>query len=164
MNQLSLLLAPVSEPPQVVRGLLDFARETQYTFEIADINASVRQALDLFSYQLTANNTEIVTNLAQDLPEIEASLEHLQSVWLNLLINARQAMPSGGRVLLKLSHDKKNNTVDLVVRDTGSGIEPAKLRSIFDPFFSTKSGPDETGKGGTGVGLSACKDIIESHR
>ena len=57
----------------------------------------------------------------------------------------------------------QNNTVDLSVRDYGPGISQEKLRKIFDPFYSTKAGPDETGKGGTGVGLSTCKNIIEAH-
>ena len=82
---------------------------------------------------------------------------------LNLLINARQAMPSGGRVLIRLEHDAASDMVDLIVRDTGCGIPADKLPRIFDPFFTTKTGPDETGKGGTGLGLSACRKIIEAH-
>jgi signal transduction histidine kinase len=73
-------------------------------------------------------------------------------------------MPGGGRLLMKLSLDAEAEAVDLLVRDTGTGIPPEKLRRIFDPFFSTKSGPDETGKGGTGVGLSTCRSIVEAHR
>ena len=56
-----------------------------------------------------------------------------------------------------------NQTVDLIVRDSGCGMAPETLRRIFDPFFSTKSGPDSSGKGGTGLGLSMCRDIIEAH-
>ena len=73
-------------------------------------------------------------------------------------------MPNGGRILIKLEHDASDNTNVLIVRDNGKGIAPDKLRRIFDPFFSTKSGPDETGKGGTGLGLASCRNIIESHR
>jgi signal transduction histidine kinase len=84
-------------------------------------------------------------------------------VLLNLLINARQAMLNGGLVVVRLSLDAAANTIDLMVRDTGSGIPPETLRKIFDPFFTTKSGPDASGKGGTGLGLAMCRDIIESH-
>jgi signal transduction histidine kinase len=73
-------------------------------------------------------------------------------------------MPQGGRLLLKLAHDPAAGTVDLTVRDSGQGIEPDKLRRIFDPYFTTKSGPDATGKGGTGLGLASCKEIIEGHK
>ena len=82
---------------------------------------------------------------------------------MNLLINARQAMPGGGRVLIKLAYDAESDMIDLVVRDNGCGIPAEKLPRIFDPFYTTKSGPDASGKGGTGLGLSMCRDIIEAH-
>jgi len=72
-------------------------------------------------------------------------------------------MPGGGRVVLKLSHDVENETIDLMVRDYGCGIPADKLPRIFDAFYTTKSGPDASGKGGTGLGLSLCRDIIEAH-
>jgi signal transduction histidine kinase len=82
---------------------------------------------------------------------------------MNLLINARQAMPNGGRMLIKLVYDAENDMIDLVVRDNGCGMPPEVLPKIFDSFFTTKKGPDASGKGGTGLGLSMCRDIIESH-
>src|ERR1051325_2766764 len=72
-------------------------------------------------------------------------------------------MPHGGRVMIKLDHDKSGGTVDLTVRDTGSGIPADKLPRVFDRFFTTKKGPDESGKGGTGLGLATCKSIIDAH-
>jgi two-component system NtrC family sensor kinase len=102
-------------------------------------------------------------DIAQDIPEISAIGNQIQQVLMNLLINARQAMSEGGQLVIKLKKNLQNNTVDLSVRDYGPGISQEKLRKIFDPFYSTKAGPDETGKGGTGVGLSTCKNIIEAH-
>jgi signal transduction histidine kinase len=99
----------------------------------------------------------------QPIPEAMVCSNQIQQVLLNLLINARQAMPGGGRVLIRLAHDAESNTVDLVVRDYGCGIPADKITKIFDPFYTTKSGPDASGKGGTGLGLSLCKDIIEAH-
>jgi signal transduction histidine kinase len=64
---------------------------------------------------------------------------------------------------LQLTSEDEGRTVTLAIRDTGQGIAPEHLPKIFDPFFSTKSGPDASGKGGTGLGLSACREIIESH-
>ena len=64
---------------------------------------------------------------------------------------------------MRLSHDAANNMVEIMVRDTGSGIPADKLPRIFDRYFTTKSGPDASGKGGTGLGLSFCRDIIEAH-
>jgi signal transduction histidine kinase len=96
-------------------------------------------------------------------PEVSAIGNQIQQVLLNLLINARQAMTSGGRVIVRLEHDAAAGTVDLVVRDTGCGIPAEKLPRIFEPFYTTKGGPDETGKGGTGLGLSACHNIVQAH-
>ncbi len=96
-------------------------------------------------------------------PPAMVNANQIQQVLMNLLINARQAMPNGGHILIRLSHDPAHNTVDLMVRDTGSGIPPDKLPRIFDRFFTTKSGPDASGKGGTGLGLSFCRDVIEAH-
>jgi signal transduction histidine kinase len=88
----------------------------------------------------------------------------IQQVVLNLLTNARQAMPRGGRIIIRIASDAVAGTVDLTVRDTGTGIPPEILPRIFDRYFSTKQGPDASGKGSTGVGLSACREIIESHQ
>jgi signal transduction histidine kinase len=96
-------------------------------------------------------------------PPAMANPNQIQQVLLNLLINARQAMPQGGRVVIKLAQDLESGTVDLIIRDNGCGMTPEVMHRIFDPFFSTKIGPDASGKGGTGLGLSMCRDIIEAH-
>ncbi len=88
----------------------------------------------------------------------------IQQVVLNLLTNARQAMPSGGRITIRIAPDAAAGTVDLTVRDTGTGIPADRLPRIFDRFYTTKQGPDASGKGGTGVGLSMCREIIEAHQ
>jgi len=73
-------------------------------------------------------------------------------------------MPDGGRLLLKMSYDEENEMIDFIVRDFGCGISQEKLPRIFEPFYTTKQGPDDSGKGGTGLGLSSCKTIIEQHQ
>jgi signal transduction histidine kinase len=87
----------------------------------------------------------------------------IQQVLINLLINARQAMPDGGVVTLRLAPDAAGRLVELSVIDRGIGIPPENLRRIFEPFFSTKTGPDTSGVGGTGLGLAVCRDIVEAH-
>ncbi len=146
---------------QVVRGLLDFARQTQYSFQSADINTSIRQALDLVSYQLTAAGIKIITDLKPDLPHIDASLEHLQSVWLNLLINARDAMNGSSRkqvIAIETKHDQDSGEILVSVRDTGRGMNATQINHIFEPFYTTKE-PGE----GTGLGLATCHRIVEQH-
>ena len=99
----------------------------------------------------------------EDVPEVNGMGNELQRVVVNLLVNARQATPEGGVVRITLKHCSDTNEVLLSIRDTGTGIAPDVLPKIFDPFFSTKSGPDASGKGGTGVGLASCKEIIDAH-
>jgi signal transduction histidine kinase len=99
----------------------------------------------------------------QPVPPAYVNGNQIQQILLNLLVNARQAMPGGGRVLIKLLYDSQSDTVDLMVRDNGCGIPADRLPRIFDAFYTTKAGPDASGKGGTGLGLSMCRDIIEAH-
>ena len=92
---------------KVVRGLLDFARQTQYEFKSADLNDSIMQALSLVSYQFSSSQIDVNASLAENLPYIEASWEHLQSVWLNLFINARDALQeTSGKRRMKCLVDK----------------------------------------------------------
>lgn len=86
----------------------------------------------------------------------------IQQVLLNLLTNSRQAMPTGGQIILRVVDDPAAGTVDLIVRDNGEGIPLEKLPRIFERGYSTKQGPDATGKGGAGLGLSACREMIEA--
>jgi len=120
---------------------------------------------------------EVVVLVKKDLAKHRARLEvkttgspwarvnpaQIQQVLLNLLINARQAMPDGGQVRLRLGLDATGRLVELSVTDTGVGIAPTDLGRIFEPFYSTKSAPDDSGQGGTGLGLAVCRDIIEAH-
>lgn len=99
----------------------------------------------------------------QPVPLAMANGNQMQQVLMNLLINARQAMPQGGRILISLGHEPAGNLVELSIRDTGCGMTPEVAQRIFDPFYSTKRGPDATGRGGTGLGLSTCRQIIEAH-
>ncbi len=86
----------------------------------------------------------------------------LEQVLLNLIINARQAMPRGGRLTLDVRTNPRTQMVEIRISDTGTGIPPERLRLIFEPFYTTKE-PDEHGHGGTGLGLSVCRQIIEQH-
>ena len=96
-------------------------------------------------------------------PSARVNPAQIQQVLLNLLINARQAMPEGGMVRVRMGLDASGRRVELSVADTGVGISPADLRRIFEPFYSTKNGPDAAGQGGTGLGLAVCRDIVEAH-
>jgi signal transduction histidine kinase len=157
------ILAAGNRAAKITNGVLGVARNRSTALEPTDLAKLVDDSLFLLEREMRKYRISIDKQF-QPIPEAMINGNQIQQVLLNLLINARQAMPNGGDVVIRLATDPKTGMIDLVVRDAGSGIPPDKLRHIFDPFFTTKSGPDASGKGGTGLGLSACRDIIESHR
>lgn len=148
---------------KITNSVLGMARNRSAGLEPTDLKVLIEETLVLLERELSKYRISVETHFA-DVPPVSAIGNQIQQVVLNLLINARQAMQSGGRVIIRIEHDAANRMVDLVIRDSGPGIPQDKLRRIFEPFFTTKAGPDETGKGGTGLGLSACRNIIEAHR
>lgn len=147
---------------RITNGILGFARNRTGNPEPTDMVKLVDDTLLLLEREMLKHRVAVERQI-EAVPRARANPNQIQQVLVNLLINARQAMPGGGRVLVRLAYDREQDMVDLVVRDTGCGIPSEVLPRIFEPFFTTKRGPDVTGKGGTGLGLSACRDIIEAH-
>ena len=160
---LTKILDAAQRAAKITNSVLGMARNRSTQFEPTDLAKIVEETLVLLEREMTKYRIAVETQIAA-VPEVHAIGNQIQQVLLNLLINARQATSSGGRILIKLEHDPAAAAVILTVRDTGSGIPAEKLPRIFDSFYTTKSGPDDSGKGGTGLGLSACKNIIEAHR
>jgi len=156
------ILAAANRAAKITGSILGIARNRSSGQEPTDLAQLLEDTLVLLEREMNKYRI-VVEKRIQPSPPALVNGNQIQQVLLNLLINARQAMPHGGRVMVKLQHDPESNTVDVVVRDYGPGIPPDILPHIFDPFFTTKKGPDATGKGGTGLGLSTCKDIIEAH-
>jgi signal transduction histidine kinase len=148
---------------KITNSVLGMARNRSDSLEPTNLANLVTESLILIEREMRKYRISVETQLGP-VPPAHANGNQIQQVLLNLLINARQAMPNGGRVLIKLDHDANQDMVELSVRDTGTGIPPDKLQRIFDPFFSTKKGPDKTGKGGSGLGLSTCRSIVDAHR
>ncbi|MEE8451575.1 MAG: ATP-binding protein [Thermoguttaceae bacterium] len=147
---------------RITNTVLGMARNRPAGLEPTDLHKLVEDTLMLLEREMRKYRIAVDKKI-EPIPEARINGNQIQQVLLNLLINARQAMPNGGRLTIRLSHDAENEMIELLVRDYGCGIAPDKLPRIFDSFFTTKSGPDESGKGGTGLGLSMCRDIIESH-
>lgn len=160
---LEKILAAGERAAKITNTVLGVARNRSETFEPTNLTKIVEDALVLLERELSKYRISVERDL-QPVPEVQAIGNQIQQVLLNLLINARQAMPQGGRCIIRLLHEPGSDTVDLVVRDTGTGIPADKLPRIFDSFYTTKQGPDETGRGGTGLGLSSCRHIVEAHR
>jgi len=147
---------------KITNGILGFARNRPQGMEPTDMVKLVDDSLMLLEREMMKYRVAVDKQF-QDVPPAMVNANQIQQVLMNLLVNARQAMPTGGQIVLKLGYDAPNNTVDLTIRDSGSGIPADKLPRIFERFYTTKSGPDASGKGGTGLGLSFCRDVIEAH-
>jgi signal transduction histidine kinase len=156
------ILEGAERAAKISRVILGNARNRRSELVPTDLASLVRDVLVLLERELSQARIAVELRL-DDVPPILGDGNQLQRVLINLLINARQAMPQGGSVFLGLLHEPDVQQVLLTVRDTGVGISSENLPRIFDPFFTTKTGPDQSGRGGTGLGLSACREIIVAH-
>ena len=157
------ILAAAKRAERITNGVLGLARNRSHEREPTNLSQIVEESLVLLEREMQKYRIRVETQF-DPVPEVMACGNQIQQVLLNLMTNARQAMPSGGNLSIKVTSNPERGTVDLAIRDTGRGIPRERLPKIFDRFYTTKSGPDASGKGGTGVGLSLCREIIESHQ
>ena len=157
---LDKILTAGNRAARITNTILGMARNRSSGIEPTDLTQMVEDTLMLLEREMNKYRVTVEKHF-QPVPQAYVNGNQIQQVFLNLLINARQAMPNGGRIAIKLLHDAENDMVDLVVRDNGSGIPPEVLPKIFDSFFTTKKGPDASGKGGTGLGPF---DVPRDHR
>lgn len=157
------ILDAASRAARITNSVLSLARNRSGQMEPTDVRVIVEDTVLLLEREFRKYRVGLEVHVDEKLPQINAAGNDLQRVLINLLVNARQATPEGGSVRVGLQSDQKAKELILSIRDNGSGIPPEILPRIFEPFFSTKTGPDASGKGGTGVGLSACKEIIDAH-
>ncbi len=145
---------------EIANGLLNFSRTSTTEFRDTDLNQVIRDTLSLLEHQFKTAQIVVDVELAQELPAIHGNPGKLQQVFLNLLLNAKDAMPGGGRLRLATL---VNGHVEAVVADSGTGIAPEHLKRIYDPFFTTKTTPKPGDRRGTGLGLSVSYGIIQEH-
>jgi signal transduction histidine kinase len=145
----------------IASGMLGFARKSSTHRQSTDIARLVEEVLVLTEKDLGKHRVQVESRF-QARPVAWVVPGQIEQILVNLVINARQAMPNGGRLRIEVKENAAGDTVEVRVSDTGSGIPPDQLRLIFEPFFTTKK-PDEYGRGGTGLGLSVCRQIIEQH-
>jgi signal transduction histidine kinase len=145
----------------IAGGMLGFARKSGTHRQHCDIARLVEEVLILTEKELSKHRVHVETKF-HSRPVAWVVPGQIEQILVNLVLNARQAMPSGGRLRIEVRENAAADTVEIKVSDTGQGIPPDQLRLIFEPFFTTKQ-PDEYGRGGTGLGLSVCRQIIEQH-
>jgi signal transduction histidine kinase len=156
------VLASANRASKITNSVLGMAKNRAGGQEPTDLTRLVEDTLILLEREMNKYRIAVDKSF-RPVPEAMVNANQIQQVLLNLMINARQAMAGGGRLSIKIWHDAETNMVHLMIRDNGCGIAPENLPRIFDSFFTTKSGPDASGKGGTGLGLAMCRDIIEAH-
>jgi len=165
-EQLLKMEKELDRTTRIIRNLLDFARQSEPSTKPIEINKVIDAALLLVRNQINLENISLEKNLDLDLPLVLADFDKIQQVLINIMLNAIQAMPEGGKLIITTSAARgskiggtQKNTVRIDIKDTGVGIPKENLNKLFTPFFTTK----EKGKG-VGLGLSVVHGIIGKHK
>lgn len=162
-QELKKIINAADRVAQIAQGLLSYCRPSVATRTEIDISVPIHEALSLVEQRARKSDVNIKNQLSANLPSVEANADEMQQVFLNLFLNALDAMPEGGTLSISVEPEREEERtakgyLAIVVQDTGSGIRPEIQEHVFEPFFTTK----EEGKG-TGLGLSICSGLIRSH-
>jgi two-component system NtrC family sensor kinase len=143
---------------EIVKGLLGFSKQAEPQKEAVDINNIIQTSLALTRSQAMIQDVKVFTTLSDHLPPIVVDGDQIQEVFLNIILNAIDAMPKGGELHVTSTMTDGEHAVQIRFADTGRGIPPENLDKVFDPFFTTK------GAKGTGLGLAVAYGVIDQHR
>lgn len=156
-DDLSIITGEADRCARIVRNLLDFSRKREPKKRMNSINDTLDRALGLVEHLSTFHNITITREYADNLPDLLLDAGQMEQVFINMFVNASQAMEDGGTLTLWTGPDLSGDSIIVRIKDTGSGIPEENLGKVFDPFFSTK------GPRGTGLGLSVSYGIVEGH-
>jgi signal transduction histidine kinase len=161
VQSLEKILKGSQRAATIINSMLGFARNNSAQRELTDLVELVEEVLVLTEKDLSKHHIQVEKKYT-DRPRVPVLRGQIEQILLNLIINARQAMPRGGRLRIEVRENRAAQMAEVRIGDTGVGIPPEQLRLIFEPFYTTKE-PDEHGHGGSGLGLSVCRQIIEQH-
>jgi signal transduction histidine kinase len=145
----------------IIKGLLSFTRQTPIKVEDAEIIPLIEETISFVEYQTAAKDISIVRNYANDLPHVKVDSNQMKQVFVNLLLNAIEAMQDNGTITISAENHRNETAqhyLQIAIADTGCGIPKGKIEKIFDPFYTTKDTPNNAG-----LGLSVTKGIIDKH-
>jgi two-component system NtrC family sensor kinase len=145
----------------IIRGLLSFTRQMPIKVEDVDVVSLIEETLTFVEHQINLKHIKIVKQYGPSLPDIKADTNQMKQVFLNILLNSLEAMEDGGSIRISAEttqDEKKHGYLQITMDDSGCGISEGKLEKIFDPFYTTKDTP-----GNSGLGLSVTKGIIDKH-
>jgi len=157
-QDLARIVQEASRCKDIVKSLLEFARQTEPKMEPTDINRAITDGLFFLENQALFHNVQIIKQLNPFLPLVQGNSGQLKQVFINIIVNAAEAIQGSGTLTITTSHDTHRKKVFVEFTDTGEGIPEENLTRIFEPFFTTK----DIGKG-TGLGLATSYGIIEDH-
>ena len=158
-SSLQKIVTQANRCRKIVRGLLDFSRQSKPDERPCNVNTVLQECVALVANQALFQNIEIVRHLGEELPRVPMDPSQIQQVFMNLIINAAEATPADGRLTLATRVDASGRFLEVEFADTGCGIKEADLERIFDPFFTTKGA-----RRGTGLGLAISYGIVKEHR
>jgi two-component system NtrC family sensor kinase len=158
-EEMEIIAKEATRCRDIVRGLLDFARQRKLQMENIDLNQILNEVLSLVSKQSSFQKVEIHKAFDPSLPPVSGDPVQLKEVFLNIVSNAGEAMPGGGKVTVSSKFNSGGGRIEVSIHDTGHGVSPENLNKIFMPFFTTK----QIGQG-TGLGLAIAYGIVKMHR
>jgi signal transduction histidine kinase len=153
---LKIILKNAERCRVIIGNLLNFARTKELQKQGSDINSLLNGALSLVEYKTTAQSIKVVKRYEKNLRKVNIDLDQMTQVFINVISNAQNAMPDGGKLLVRTWSE--NDFVGIEFKDTGTGIEKGNLSKVFEPFFTTR----RTGQG-VGLGLSISYGIMKGH-
>jgi len=158
ISMLDLMESESRRCGEIVKNLMTFARPTSMNREPADLNIVIDRCVRLVQHQLDLKNIELHVEIDKSLPTVRCDIGQIEQVMLALVMNAIDALPSGGNLTLRSRKGPNPDEVQLEVRDDGVGMPPEVLKNMFEPFFTTK----ERGRG-LGLGLAISRNIVDRH-
>jgi signal transduction histidine kinase len=162
IQSLEKILKGSQRAATIISSMLGFARDHSARRERTDLVGLVEEILVLTEKDLSKHHVHVEKKFVGR-PHAPVIRGQIEQILINLIINARQAMPRGGRLTIEIRDNPRTHMTEIAVCDSGVGIPPEQLRLIFEPFYTTKQ-PDGQGHGGSGLGLSVCRQIIEQHQ
>jgi len=157
-DYLEKIVTQANRTKEIIRGLLDFSRQRKPDKTLCDVNNVLKGCVSLLEKQALFHNIQITTSLDDQLPLTVIDPSQIERVFINLIVNAADAMDGNGKLKLSTRFDRVDNCIEMECSDTGHGIPKENLEKIFDPFFTTK----DTGHG-VGLGLAISFGIIKEH-
>jgi len=156
-ESLDLIVSETARCGEIVRGLLEFSRQSPPDMVVGSLNDVVEKTLALLRTQFLAARVEVITRLGDSIPDMPMDANKMEQAFTNLMLNAIDAMPGGGSLTVESGVSPDGEMVEIIFADTGCGMPEEELSRIFDPFYTTK------GTKGTGLGLSVTYGIVQQH-